>query len=42
MGLEGRKHIEKNFDRNIVVEEYLKEIESCDSSEYDRKSKKNY
>ena len=26
MGLEGRKKVEKEFDRNIVIEAYLKEI----------------
>ena len=26
MGLEGRKHIEKNFNRNIVIEQYMKII----------------
>ena len=27
MGLQGRKKIEKEFDRNIVVEKYMKEVE---------------
>lgn len=27
MGLEGRKHVETYFDRNIVIETYLKEME---------------
>ena len=26
MGLNGRKKVEKEFDRNIVIEAYMKEI----------------
>jgi len=26
MGLEGRKKVEKEFDRNIVINAYMKEI----------------
>jgi len=29
MGLAGRTKVEKQFDRNIVVEAYLKQLESC-------------
>lgn len=29
MGLRGREKVEHEFDRNIVVEKYLKEIEDC-------------
>lgn len=29
MGLQGRRHIEKNFDRKIVVEEYLNVVQRC-------------
>ncbi len=30
MGLKGRKKIEKEFDRKIIIEEYLKEIRNCE------------
>lgn len=29
MGINGRKKIEKEFDRSIVIDKYLKEIEKC-------------